>query len=57
MVQYFFRRLDEVQIQSRPLDTLPRIFFAFPRVRAALRAGCEIAELGISDFVQACLPR
>ncbi len=47
------RWLGEVQIQSRSMDTLLRIFFAFPQVRAALRAGAKVAELGLSDFVQA----
>ena len=33
------RWLNEVQIQSRALDNLLRVFFAFPEVRAALNGG------------------
>ncbi len=47
------RWLSETQIQSRSMDTLLRVFFGFPEVRAALCGGSQVAQLGLSDTVPA----
>ena len=39
--------LDEVQIQSRAMDNLLRVFFAFPQVRTALSGTAQDPLLGI----------
>lgn len=46
------RWLNETQIQSRSMDNLLRVFFAFPLARAALCGESQNPELGISDFVE-----
>lgn len=51
------RWLGEVQIQSRSMDTLLRIFFGFPEVRVALCGDSQVPELGLSDIVQTSSPR
>lgn len=43
------RWLNEVQIQSRAMDNLMRVFFAFPSVREALSGATESQDLGMSD--------
>jgi len=50
------RWLSEVQIQSRSMDTLLRVFFAFPEVRVALCGGSQVPQLGLSDVAQANSP-
>ena len=45
------RWLTETQIQSRAMDNLLRVFFAFPQVRRALSAE-SIGELGLTDVVE-----
>jgi putative zinc finger/helix-turn-helix YgiT family protein len=42
------RWLTQTQIQSRAMDNLLRVFFAFPQVRQALSAE-SIGELGLTD--------
>ncbi len=51
------RWLSEVQIQSRSMDTLLRIFFGFPEVRVTLCSGSQVPQLGLSDVVQTSSPR
>ena len=46
------RWVSEVQIQSRSMDNLLRVFFAFPEVRVAFCDGSQVAQLGLSDVVQ-----
>jgi len=46
------RWLCEVQIQSRSMDNLLRVFFGFPEVRAALCGGSQVSQLGLSDAVR-----
>ncbi len=46
------RWLNEIQIQSRSMDTLLRVFFAFPRVRAALCSESRSPQLGMSDAAE-----
>lgn len=43
------RWLNETQIQSRSLDKLLRVFFAFPQVRSVLSTGSQDAQLGTFD--------
>jgi putative zinc finger/helix-turn-helix YgiT family protein len=43
------RWLNEAQIQSRAMDNLLRVFFAFPEVRAALNGAAQETQLGVSD--------
>jgi len=45
------RWVNQVQIQSRSMDKLLRIFFGFPEVRVALCSGSEVPQLGLSDVV------
>ncbi len=51
------RWLSEVQIQSRSMDTLLRIFFGFPEVRVTLCSGSQVPSLGLSDVAQTSSPR
>jgi transcriptional regulator with XRE-family HTH domain len=44
------RWLNETQIQSRAMDNLLRVFFAFPQVRAALNGAGQDPELGAEDL-------
>lgn len=44
------RWLNETQIQSRAMDNLMRVFFAFPSVRDALRFNSSDSSLGIRDL-------
>jgi DNA-binding transcriptional regulator YiaG len=44
------RWLNETQIQSRAMDNLLRVFFAFPVVRNALSGESRNPRLGISDL-------
>ncbi len=44
------RWLNETQIQSRAMDNLLRVFFAFPQVRAALSGESQDPQLGASDI-------
>jgi DNA-binding transcriptional regulator YiaG len=41
------RWLTETQIQSRALDNLMRVFFAFPEVRSALHGNAQDPLLGV----------
>jgi DNA-binding transcriptional regulator YiaG len=43
------RWLSETQIQSRAMDNLMRVFFAFPQVRTALTANAQDPQLGTAD--------
>ncbi|MCI0376889.1 MAG: helix-turn-helix domain-containing protein [Gemmataceae bacterium] len=43
------RWLNETQIQSRALDNLLRVFFAFPQVRKALGGQEQDRQLGVAD--------
>lgn len=43
------RWLNETQIQSRAMDTLLRVFFAFPQVRDALGGDGRNSTLGLAD--------
>lgn len=43
------RWLNETQIQSRALDNLLRVFFAFPQLRIALCGETQDPDLGLSD--------
>ena len=43
------RWVNEVQIQSRSMDNLLRVFFAFPEVRVAFCNGSQDPRLGLSD--------
>ncbi len=43
------RWLNETQIQSRAMDNLLRVFFAFPQLRAALCGETQDPGLGLSD--------
>jgi len=45
------RWLTGTQIQSRAMDNLLRVFFAFPQVRDALRGDSQDPELGSVDIV------
>ncbi|MCI0463155.1 MAG: helix-turn-helix domain-containing protein [Gemmataceae bacterium] len=45
------RWLNEWQIQSRALDNLLRLFFAFPDVRAALNGASQDPHLGTADIL------
>lgn len=49
------RWLTESQIQSRSMDTLLRIYFAFPEVRHVLAAQVGRADLGLSDIAHTAL--
>ena len=51
------RWLSESQIQSRSMDTLLRIYFAFPEVRHVLAGKRERADLGLSDVDSRSRPR
>jgi putative zinc finger/helix-turn-helix YgiT family protein len=44
------RWLNETQIQSRAMDNLLRVFFAFPQVRSALNRNAQDPHLGTADF-------
>ena len=44
------RWLNETQIQSRAMDNLLRVFFAFPGVRSALARESKSPQLGTSDL-------
>ena len=46
------RWVNEVQIQSRSMDNLLRVFFAFPEVRVAFCDGSRVPQLGLSDIAQ-----
>jgi putative zinc finger/helix-turn-helix YgiT family protein len=43
------RWLTETQIQSRAMDNLLRVFFAFPQVRTALTGDAQDPQLGVVD--------
>src|SRR5262249_9657094 len=43
------RWLNETQIQSRAMDNLLRVFFAFPQVRTALNGEAQDPQLGVAD--------
>jgi ribosome-binding protein aMBF1 (putative translation factor) len=47
------RWLNETQIQSKSLDTLLRVFFAFPMVRSALPVESRDPHLGAQDITVA----
>lgn len=47
------RWLNKVQIQSRAMDNLLRVFFAFPEVRTALTKNGHSSQLGITDIAAA----
>jgi putative zinc finger/helix-turn-helix YgiT family protein len=51
------RWLNEAQIQSRSMDNLMRVFFAFPQVRAALGNETRDAQLGIVDVIDPMQPQ
>src|SRR5271155_486486 len=44
------RWLNETQIQSRAMDNLLRVFFAFPQVRTALNGDAQDPQLGAADI-------
>jgi DNA-binding transcriptional regulator YiaG len=44
------RWLNETQIQSRAMDNLLRVFFAFPQVRSVLNGDAQDPELGTADI-------
>jgi DNA-binding transcriptional regulator YiaG len=44
------RWLNETQIQSRSMDNLLRVFFAFPQVRTALNGDSQDPQLGAADM-------
>ena len=44
------RWLTETQIQSRAMDNLLRVFFAFPQVRTALNGEAQDPNLGAADI-------
>ena len=44
------RWLNETQIQSRAMDNLLRVFFAFPQVRSALSGAGQDPQLGAKDL-------
>ena len=44
------RWLTETQIQSRAMDNLLRVFFAFPQVRTALSRVAQDREIGVMDM-------
>ncbi len=44
------RWLTETQIQSRAMDNLLRVFFAFPQVRTALNGEAQDPQLGAADI-------
>jgi putative zinc finger/helix-turn-helix YgiT family protein len=44
------RWLTETQIQSRAMDNLLRVFFAFPQVRNALNGDAQDPRLGTTDI-------
>jgi transcriptional regulator with XRE-family HTH domain len=44
------RWLTKIQIQSRAMDNLLRVFFAFPQVRHALNRDVQDAQLGTADI-------
>ena len=44
------RWLNETQIQSRAMDNLLRVFFAFPQVRTALSGAAQDPQLGAADI-------
>jgi DNA-binding transcriptional regulator YiaG len=46
------RWLNETQVQSRAMDNLLRVFFAFPRVRTVLTGGGQDPLLGSADIVE-----
>lgn len=48
------RWLNETQIQSRAMDNLLRVFFAFPQVRTALNAVAQDPRLGTADVIGQC---
>jgi len=43
------RWVTETQIQSRAMDNLLRVFFAFPQVRTALNGEGQDPELGVAE--------
>ena len=45
------RWLNEMQIQSRAMDNLLRVFFAFPPVRGALSGESQDPQLGATDIL------
>jgi DNA-binding transcriptional regulator YiaG len=45
------RWLNETQIQSRAMDNLLRVFFAFPQVRTALNREGQDPQLGATDIL------
>ena len=45
------RWLNETQIQTRAMDNLLRVFFAFPEVRSALSGEAQDARLGTRDMI------
>ena len=45
------RWLDESQIQTRAMDNLLRVFFAFPQVRAVLNGEAQDPHLGTADIL------
>lgn len=47
------RWLTGAQIQSRAMDNLLRVFFAFPQVRKALRGDSQDAQLGTAAGARA----
>ncbi len=48
------RWLNEMQIQSRAMDNLLRVFFAFPDVPPALDRQGQDPHLGIADMIEHC---
>lgn len=48
------RWLNQTQIQTRAMDTLLRVFFAFPEVRAALSSASQDPLLGTADITGNC---
>jgi len=46
------RWLNETQIQTRAMDNLLRVFFAFPEVRSALRGEAQDPGLGTTDITE-----
>ena len=51
------RWINESQIQSRSMDTLLRLYFAFPEIREVLSGNSNRSELGLVDRTQSpCEP-
>ena len=46
------RWLNEAQIQSRAMDNLLRVFFAFPNVRTVLSGDAQDPQLGTADIIE-----